>query len=235
MVRSTHVGDNSVAVVGAKPWGSARVARWAGTFGVILPTLTLVVYPIWAVPGTQASGGVVALWATTHHDRLVVMMLLNTAGVLLWFVFGAAVWTYLRDRLPKRSALPTCFAVGLIAYVTLILSGFTAFDLLLYRQHSAETSTLLYDLTFGLLAMSGIPTAVSLASFAVAVYVYRVLPRYTAHLASVAAAAHVLLLAAFVVHDGPLSLQGFLTTSGIPFILFTWILNTAFAMPREAQ
>jgi hypothetical protein len=62
--------------------------------------------------------------------------------------------------------------------------------------------------------MSGIPTAVSLASFAVAVYLHRTLPPYTAHLAIVAAAAHVLLLAAFVVHDGPLSLQGFLTTAG---------------------
>jgi hypothetical protein len=229
------VDDNNMAIASAKPWDSARVARWAGSFGVILPALTLVVYPIWSVPGTQTSGADVALWATTHHDRLVVMMLLNTAGVLLWFVFGAAVWAYLLDRLPDRSALPTCFAVGLIAYVTLILSGFTAFDLLVYRQHGAETSTLLYDLTFGLLAMSGIPTAVSLASFAVTVYVHRTLPRHTAHLAIAAAAAHLLLLAAFVVDDGPLSLQGFLTTAGIPFFLFIWILNTALAMPRKAH
>jgi hypothetical protein len=229
------VSDNSVAIEGAKPWGSARIARWAGTFGVMLPVLTLVVYPIWSVPGTQTSGADVAMWATTHHDRLLVMMLLNTAGVLLWFVFGAAIWAYLRDRLPDRSLLPTCFAAGFIGYVTLILSGFTAFDLLLYRPHSAETSTLLYDLTFGLLAMSGIPTAVSLASFAVAVYFYRTLPRYTAHLATTAAAVHPLLLVAFIAYDGPLSLEGFSTTSGIPFFLFAWILGTALAMPPEAQ
>jgi hypothetical protein len=229
------VNDNSAAIVGAEPWGSARVARWAGAFGFALPAITLVVYPIWSFPRTQTSGIEVALWATTHHDRLVVTMLLNTAGVLLWLVFGAAVWTYLRDRLPAASALPTCFAAGLIGYVTLILSDFTAFDILLYRQHSAETSTLLYDLTFGLLAMSGIPTAVSLASFAVAVYVYRTLPRYTAHLAIAAAAIHLLLLAAFIAHDGPLSLEGFSTTAGIPFFLFAWILGTALAMPREAQ
>jgi hypothetical protein len=229
------VSDNSVAIEGAKSWGSARIARWAGTFGVMLPVLTLVVYPIWSVPGTQTSGADVAMWATTHHDRLLVMMLLNTAGVLLWFVFGAAIWAYLRDRLPDRSLLPTCFAAGFIGYVTLILSGFTAFDLLLYRPHSAETSTLLYDLTFGLLAMSGIPTAVSLASFAVAVYFYRTLPRYTAHLAITAAAVHPPLLVAFIAHDGPLSLEGFSTTSGIPFFLFAWILGTALAMPPEAQ
>jgi hypothetical protein len=200
-----------VAIAGAKPWGSERVARWAGMFGFALPAITLVVYPIWSFPPTQTSGTEVALWAATHHDRLVVTMLLNTAGVTLWLIFGAAVWTYLRDRLPARSTLPACFAAGLIGCVILLLSGFTGFDLLLYRHHGTETSTLLYDLTFGLLAMSGMPTVVALGSFAVAVYVHRVLPRYT-HLAIAAAAIHPLLLATFIVHDGPLSLEGFSIT-----------------------
>jgi hypothetical protein len=228
------VDDNSVANVVARPGGSARVARWAGTFGFVLPAITLAVYPIWSFPTTQTSGTELALWATTHHDRLVVTMLLNSAGVALWLVFGAAVWTYLRDRLPARSTLSTCFAAGAIAFVTLLLSGFTAFDVLLYRHHSAETSTLLYDLTFGLLAMSGMPTTVALGSFAGAVYVHQVLPRFTAHLAIAAAAIHPLLLATFVVDDGPLSLEGFSITA-MPAFLFVWILGTALAMPREAQ
>jgi hypothetical protein len=219
------VNDNSVAIVGARPWGSARIARWAGTLGFAFPAITLVAYPIWSFPGTQTSGTEVALWATTHHDRLV---------VTLWLIFGAAVWTYLRDRLPARSTLPACFAASFFGCVTLLLSGFTAFDLLLYRHHSAETSTLLYDLTFGLLSMSGMPTVVALGSFAVAVYVHRVLPRYTAHLATAAAAIHPVLLAAFIVHDGPLSLEGF-SIAGMPAFLFAWILGTALAMPREAQ
>jgi hypothetical protein len=228
------VDDDNVANVAARPGGSARVARWAGTLGIVIPAIGLMIYPIWSFPGTQTSGIKVALWAATHHDRLVVTMLLNTAGVTLWLVFGAAVWTYLRDRLPARSTLPTCFAGGFIGCVTLLLSGFTAFDILLYRHPNAETSTLLYDLTFGLLAMSGMPTVVALASFAVAVYVHRVLPRYTAHLAIAAAAIHPLLLAAFIVHDGPLSLEGFSIT-GMPAFLFAWILGTALATPREAQ
>ncbi|ORW33885.1 hypothetical protein AWB91_05585 [Mycobacterium paraense] len=202
--------------------------------GFVVPAITLAVYPIWSFPTTQTSGTEVALWATTHHDRLVVTMLLNTVGVTLWLVFGATVWTYLRDRLPPRSTLSACFAAGAIAFVTLLLSGFTAFDVMLYRHHSAETSTLLYDLTFGLLAMSGMPTTVALGSFACAVYVHRVLPRFTAHLASAGAAIHPLLLAAFVIHDGPLSLEGFSITA-MPAFLFVWILGTALAMPREAE
>lgn len=228
------MSHNDVAAVVGKPWGSARVARWTGAFGFVLPAATLLVYPIWSYPQTQTSGTDVALWAATHHDRLVVTQLLNTVGVTLWLVFGAAVWTYLRDRLPARSVLPACFAGSFVGCVILLLSGFTAFDLLLYRDHSAEMSTLLYDLTFGLLAMSGMPTVVALGSFAVAVYGHQVLPRYTAHLAIVGAAIHPLLLAAFIVEEGPLSLQGFSITA-MPAFLFAWILGTALAMPRAAQ
>ena len=108
-----------------------------------------------------------ARWATINHDRLIVTMLHNTVGVTLWFVFGAAVYAVLRDRLPTRSMLPMCFAASFFGCVTLLLSGFTEFNLLLYRRHSAETSILLYDLTFGLLAMSRMPTVVALGSFAV--------------------------------------------------------------------
>lgn len=192
------------------------------------------VYPIWSYPGTQTTGADVALWAATHHDRLVVTQVLNTVGVTVWFIFGAAAWTYLRDRLPANSTLPTCFAASFTGCATLLLSGFTAFNLLLYRPHIAETSILLYDLTFGLLAMSGMPTVVALGSFAVAVYVHGVLPRHTAHLAIAGAAVHPLLLLAFIVEDGPLSLQGFSITA-MPAFLFAWILGTALAMPRNGQ
>jgi hypothetical protein len=226
--------DDDVANVAAKLGGSARVARWAGTLGVVIPAAGFVAYPIWSFPETQASGGEVALWAAAHHDRLVVMMLLYTVGVTLWLPFGAAVWAYLRDRLAAGSTLLTCFAAGFVGFVTMIFSGFTAFDLLLYRHHSAESATILYDLTWGLLAMSGMPTAVSLASFAIAVYGHRMLPRFTAHFAAAAAAAHLLFLAVFIVRGGPLSLESY-SIGVIPLFLFAWILATALAMPREAK
>jgi hypothetical protein len=219
----------------AESSGSVHVARWAGALGVVLPAVGTAVYPIWSYPATQASDADVARWAVANHDRLVTTQVLNTGGVALWLIFGAAVWTYLRDRLPAGSTLATGFAAGLVGFVTLILSGFTAFDLLLYRNRGAETSALLYDLTFGLLAMSGIPTAVALGSFAVAVYVHRMLPRSTAHLAVIAAAGHLLLIAAFIAHEGPLSLEGVVITAGIPVLLFAWILRTALAMPRKTQ
>lgn len=228
------MNDGDVTSADDNQRGAARVTRWAGVFGFALPALTLAVYPIWSYPQTQTSGTEVALWAATHHDRLIVTQLLNTVGVTLWFVFGAALWTYLRDRLPTRSTLPVCFAASFFGCVILLLSGFTAFNLLLYREHTADMSTLLYDLTFGLLAMSGMPTVIALGAFAFAVYRYRVLPRYTAYLAIAAAAVHPLLLAAFIVEDGPLSLQG-LSITAMPAFLFIWILGTALGMPRAAR
>jgi hypothetical protein len=222
--------DDDVMITAGEGRGAARVARWAGTLGVVIPAVAIPVYPIWSVPLTQTSGGDIALWASAHHDRLVVTQLLYTVGVALWLVFGAAVWTHLRNRLPAGSHLATAFGVGLVGLVTLILSGFTAFDLLLYRPRSAELSGLLYDLTFGLLAMSGIPTTVALGSFAIAVYRHRVLRRSTAHVAAIAAATHVVLLAALIAPTGPLSLEGFLVTWGIPILLFAWIGHTAGAI-----
>ena len=144
--------------------------------GIVVPMVGVAVCPIWSFPSTQTPGNEIASWAVTNHSRLVVTMLLYTVGVTLWLAFGAAVWAYLRDHLGAGSSLPTTFAAGLIGYVTLLLAGFLAFDLLLYRQHSAEATSLLYDLTFGMLAMSGLPTAVSLIAFAIAVFAHRMLP-----------------------------------------------------------
>jgi hypothetical protein len=209
---------------------SVRVARWAGTLGVLIPAAAIPVYPIWAVPSTSASGADIAQWVSTHHDRLVITQVLYTAGVGLWMVFGAAVWAHLRARLGAASFLATGFLVGMVGLVCLILGGFTAFDILLYRPRSGELTALLYDLTLGLLVMSGVPTVVAAGSFAVAVYRCRVLRRSTAHLAAAAAAGHVVLLSAFVVPAGPLSLQGALTVWVIPLLLFAWLGHTARAI-----
>lgn len=207
-----------------------RVARWTGTLGVAIPAVAIPIYPIWLMPSTRVAGADIAQWAFAHHGPLVITQVLYTVGVGLWLVFGAAVWTCLRDRLPAGSALATGFGFGLVALATLVLSGFAVFDLLLYRPRSAELSTLLYDLAFGLLVMSGVPTAVSLTCFAIAVYRHRALRRSTAHVAAVAAAGHVVLLVAFIAPTGPLSLQGALTVWGIPLLLFAWIGHTAQAI-----
>ena len=214
-----------------------RLARITGVLGIVVPMVGLVAYPIWSFPDTNSGGTVIVAFVTDHQDQLKLMMGLYTIGVTLWLAFGAAVWSILRERL-GTSALPVLFAAGSISYVTLLLAGFTVFDLLVYRPPSAHEAQLLYDLTFGLLAMSGLPTALALGAFAALAYATDgLVPRATAHLASVAAAAHVLLLLAFVVPDGPLSLEGFSIT-GIPALLWAWILASALTLQpgsRQAE
>lgn len=219
--------DNDRAIATMDGRRLVQVARWAGTLGVLIPAVAIPIYPIWLFPSTQVSGAEIALWASANHDRLVVTQLLYTVGVGLWLVFGAAVWTHLRNRLPSGSPLAAGFGVGFVGLVTLVLAGFTVFNVQIYRPRSPELSTLLYDLAFGMLAMSGVPAAVALGCFAIAVYRHHVMRRSTAHIAAVAAVAHVLLLVAFVAPTGPLSLQGFLVVWGIPLLLFAWIGHTA--------
>jgi hypothetical protein len=207
--------------------GRGRLAGggWAGVLGVAVPVIGLISCPIWTFPSTTATGAHIAAFVSAHHAALQATMLANTLGVSLWLVFGAAVWARLRATLPATSMIPTCFGAGLVAFVTLLLAGFTAFDILIYRQPGASETQLLYDSTFGLLAMSGLPTAAALTAYAAAVYRHRVLPGHTGHLAAAAAAAHLLLLLSFVVRDGFFSLEGLVITV-VPALLFAWIADT---------
>lgn len=116
-----------------------------------------------------------------------------------------------------------------VSFVTLILAGFAVFFVLVYRVPQGSEARLLYDLAFGLLAMSGAPTAVALGSYAAQVLRVGRLPRWTASLAAVAAGAHVALLVSFLVPHGFFSLEG----AGIIAILatlFVWIAGTSIAL-----
>jgi hypothetical protein len=199
--------------------------------GIAVPFVGLVILPIWQFPSTAATAASVSAFVAEHRPALKAMMLLYTLGVGLWFVFGAAVWSRMKESSPSTSLLPTCFAAGLIGYVTLLLAGFVAFDVLTYRDVDPHVGQALYDLTFGLLAMSGVPTAIALFAYAAAVRNSAVLPRRTGRLAAITAAAHLLLLASFVVTSGFLSLEG-LVIAAVPALLWVWIADTAAALLR---
>jgi hypothetical protein len=79
--------------------------------------------------------------------------------------------------------------------ITLLMTGFTVAFVLAYRPPDPTTARVLYDLAFALLATSGTPAAVALTAYASVAFTNSHLPRRTGHLAAVAAAAYVLLLA----------------------------------------
>lgn len=206
-----------------------RLAGIAGVLGVALPIATLFILPIWRFPGTNSSATELTAFAVRHQTSLRAVMILSVVGVGLWMIFGTGVWLQLRQVSGPDSLLSACFAVGLIGFVTLLLAGFVAMFIISYRAPDIPDARLLYDLTFGLLAMSGVPTAIALGCYAAVAFRHPALPWFTGWLAALAAAAHIVLLFSFVVPRGFFSLEGQVITV-IPGLLFAWILATSIAM-----
>jgi hypothetical protein len=208
---------------------ATKLAGLAGLCGVALGIAGLIVDRMWAFPGTGASAGEIGGFVAAHRSALLVAMVLSTAAVALWLVFGVGVWQWMRAEARAESFLAACFLAGLVSFVTLLMAGFTSFFVLVYRAPAASDPRLLYDLGFGLLAMSGMPTALALGAYAAQVFRAGRRPRVTADVAVVAALAHVLLLFSLVIASGFLSLEDGVTIV-IPGTLFAWIVVTALAM-----
>jgi hypothetical protein len=215
--------------------GWTRVAGAAGALGFVLAVVGSGVLgafedsSLFQFPETGSSSAEFAAFAAAHRSTGLAAMVLNSLAVGLWLLFGAGVWIRLREG--GESFLSACFALGAAGFLALIFAGFVPFFVLAYRAGDVADPRLLYDLTFGMLAMSGVPTTVALGAYAALVLRTGRLPRWTAWLAGIGACAHVLLLASFLVTDGFFSLEGQVITA-IPATLFIWILGTSVAMLR---
>jgi hypothetical protein len=207
---------------------SIKLAGLAGFVSIALGLAGVLVDQMWTFPGTGATAAEIAGFVHAHRSTLFVAVVLNTLGVGLWLVFGVGVWLWLREEAGSESLFSACFMVCLVSFVTLLFAGFTAFFVLVYRAPGAADPRLLYDLSFGLLAVSGVPTALALGSYAAIAFRSNRLPGWTASVATVAALAHLLLLSSLLVASGFFSLAGGVTIA-IPATLFAWI----FAMSLE--
>jgi hypothetical protein len=210
---------------------TTRLIGIAGLTSIALGIAGAIIDQMWTFPETGATAGEIAGYVDAHRSALLIAMILTTAAVWLWLLFGVGVWLRLRETTGSESVLSTCFLVGLVSFVTLLLAGFAVFFVLVYRAPEASDPRLLYDLAFGLLAMSGVPTALALGSYAALVFRDGSLPGWTAVLATVAALAHLALLASLTITSGFFSLEGGVTIA-IPATLFAWILGTSIALLR---
>jgi hypothetical protein len=206
-----------------------ELAGLAGVLSIALGIVGSLVDRMWTFPGTDATAGEIAGYVGAHRSALLIAMVLSTAAVGLWLLFGVGVWMWLRERAGGESILSLCFLVGLVSFVTLLLAGFSSFFVLVYRAGEVPDPRMLYDLAFGLLAMSGVPTALALGSYAARVFRDGRLPGWTAWVATVAVFAHLVLLASLVIESGFFSLEGGVIIA-IPATLFAWILGTSVAM-----
>ncbi|MGI8679598.1 MAG: hypothetical protein ACR2LX_13125 [Jatrophihabitans sp.] len=203
----------------------------AGVAGFLIPTASNLLVPIWQMPSTSASGSQVARFVIDHQAALRGAVVLDTVGVTLWMVFGGAVWLRLRRASASDTLATSLFGVAFSGMVLLLMAGFTSCFVLAYRVPDAATARVLYDMTFALLAMSGMPAILALGAYTSVALTTKRLPRRTAELAILTAAAHLLLLASLVTPRGLLSLEGPLITA-MPALLFAWILTTALTLRR---
>jgi hypothetical protein len=214
--------------------GSDVAAGLAALIAIAVAVGVTAFAPLWLFPSTTTSGVTLTRYLADHRGSIEAMMVGYTLAITLWLVFGAGVLVRLRSASVPTSICPAAFAVGLGGFVTLLLAGFTVFDVAVYRTSGPAETKLLYDLAFGLLAMSGLPTALALTAYATAVYRWHFFPRRSAHLAVLTAVAHALLLLSFIVHNGFFSLEG-LDIVVIPALLWVWIADTGIGMLRRAR
>jgi hypothetical protein len=211
--RTATESENHVAP-GGSPTATTRLIGLAGLFSFdLIVAGTSIAAPLWSAPGTGSSARVVALYGQHNATRIMV-------GLLSWF----------RHREGAPQILSSIFGLATVAASVLILAGFVPAYLLSYRSQPASVAGVLGDMTFGLLALSGVPTALLLAVYAALAIRLGGLPR-TAYLAAVGACAHVLIAASFLSHGAFLSLESKVIV-WVPATFFVWILVVSAAFYR---
>jgi hypothetical protein len=116
-----------------------------------------------------------------------------------------------------------------VSLTVLVFAGFVPMFALAYRAPGVASARELYDLSFGLLAVSGVPTALALASYAVIAVRASEVATWTGWVAVLGAVAHVVIAASFLLPSGFFSLEGGVIVA-VPVTLFLWILATSLSL-----
>ena len=184
--------------------------------------------PLWDIPATSAPAAEFARYAGDNRGELIagVFTFGLAMAAFLFFAAGLAVLMYRRDAL-----LATAFALGAATLTAVVFVGFVPILVLAYRTPAPSEAHTLVDLTFGILAFSGFPTALATGAYAEFIRRTRALPAWTGWLGALAAVAHVAIGATFAFSSGFLSVEG-AAIIFIPAALFVWMLGTGIALVR---
>jgi hypothetical protein len=181
------------------------------------------IQPLWLFPGTGASGREIAAYVGAHRGGAIASVFVFGLGMGGFLAFAAALWAWLRRRPRVPGSLAAIFVFGAASLCTVVFAGFAVFFALAYRAPSVVAPRELYDVCFALLALSGIPTALALGAYAAIVFTASPLPAWSAWVAVVGAAAHLLIAASFFSKSGFFSLEGGVIVA-IPTTMFLWLL-----------
>ena len=209
---------------------TARVTGYCGIVSfVLIVAAAAIARPLWDSPSSTASAASVAAYTHAARGRTLASLFIYGLALGLFLCFAAGLWAWFREVEPEPQLLSAVFAFGAVALAVLILAAFAIGGVLTYREQAPAIAQSLRDLTFGLLALSGIPTAVCLGAYAELVLRRRCLPAWTAWLAALGVAAHVFIAASFLSHGQLLSVEGSVIWL-VPGTFFAWILATSLAL-----
>jgi hypothetical protein len=201
-----------------------RITGLAGLASfVLIVAATFVAPPLWDAPETNATAAEVVDHVHDHRGRILASLFVYSIAMGLFLCFTAGLWTWLRRSEGETGPLSAAFGFGAVSLTTLILAGFVPVAVLAYRRPDLSVVHPLNDMTFGLLALSGIPTAVCMGAYAALVLRGVPLPRWTAWLGVLGAVAHVVIAGSFLETSGFFSLEGDVIV-WIPGTFFAWIL-----------
>lgn len=214
---------------------SIRATRAVGLLGVASFVLILVGAfvspPLWDTPGINTSSTHLAMYLYANHERTIASLFIYSLAMGLFLSFAAGLWSWLRQSEQAPQMLSAIFAFGAIGLSVLIFAGFAVAAVMSYRPQPPALAVSLTDMTFGLLALSGIPTALCLAAYAILVFRHRCLPAWTGWLAFIALDAHILIAASFLGHGNLFSPEGAVIVA-VPATLFAWILASSVVLLR---
>lgn len=216
---------------------STRAMALLGLAGFGLIVVGGLIEPLWLAPGTDAGDREIAAYLSANRDGFLASVFVFGLGMGAFLAFAAALWAWLRSRPGVPDSLAAMFAFGATSLCTVVFAGFAVMLVLAYRAPSVAAPRELYDLCFGLLAISGIPTALALGAYAAIVFSARPLPGWTAWVAVVGTVAHLLIAASFFFRSGFLSLEGGVIVA-IPVTMFLWLLAASvalFSVPAEGR
>jgi hypothetical protein len=211
---------------------ATRLSALAGlaSFALIV-VATFVAPPLWDTPGTNASAARVAAYIQENDERTIASLFIFSLAMGLFLCFAAGLWSWLRQIEPAPQPLSAVFAFGAIALAVLVLAALATAGVMSYRPYQAALVGLLADVTFGVLALSGIPTAVCLGAYAALVLRHGYLSAWTGWLGVLGALTHVFIAASFMSHGGFLSLEGSVIV-WVPATFFAWIVAASVALLR---
>jgi hypothetical protein len=231
---ATRGDARGVSLAPLTPRATRLIALAGLTSFALIIVAALDAPPLWNAPGTNAPAAHVAAYLQANHGRTVASLYIYSLAMGLFLCFTGGLWSWLRQAEPAPQPLSAVFAFGAIALAVLILAAFATAGVMSYRPQQPAFATALSDMTFGLLALSGIPTAVCLGAYAALVLRYRRLPAWTGWLAVLAVDTHILIAASFVSHGSFLSLESSVIV-WVPATFFAWIVCTSLVLLRVAD